>query len=78
MYTLKSLILISLQLQIFCLLFKISDYFGQKGTGDGEFQLPAGLQIDNKDRIYVVDSFNRRVQIFHYYGIAQAAEGRKQ
>jgi hypothetical protein len=39
--------------------------------------LPAGLQIDAHDRIYVVDSFNRRVEVFHYYGIA-AAEGRKQ
>jgi hypothetical protein len=26
----------------------------------------------------VVDSFNRRVQIFHYHGNAQPAEGRKQ
>ena len=43
-------------------------YFGQRGTGPGQFQLPAGLQIDNQDRIYVVDSFNRRVQVFHYYG----------
>lgn len=52
-------------------------YFGQKGTGLGEFQLPAGLQIDSQDRIYVVDSFNRRVEVFHYYGVAQAANGRK-
>jgi len=53
-------------------------YFGQRGTGPGEFQLPTGLQIDNQDRIYIVDSFNRRVQIFRYYGIAQAAEARRQ
>jgi DNA-binding beta-propeller fold protein YncE len=53
-------------------------YFGGRGTGSGQFQLPTGLQIDNHDRIYVVDSFNRRVQVFHYYGVAQAADGRKQ
>ncbi len=53
-------------------------YFGGKGTGAEQFQLPTGLQIDNYDRIYVVDSFNRRVQVFHYYGVTQTAEGRKQ
>jgi DNA-binding beta-propeller fold protein YncE len=53
-------------------------YFGGKGKGAEQFQLPTGLQIDNQDRIYVVDSFNRRVQVFHYYGVAQAADGRKQ
>jgi len=25
-----------------------------------------------------VDSFNRRVQVFHYYGIAQPGDGKKQ
>ena len=50
----------------------------RRGPGLGEFQLPTGLQIDNHDRIYVVDSFNRRVQVFHYYGVTQAAEGRKE
>ena len=44
-------------------------YFGQRGTGSGEFQLPAGLFIDRDDRIFVVDSFNRRVQVFHYFGL---------
>ncbi len=53
-------------------------YFGKKGTGLGDFQLPAGLQIDKQDRIYVVDSFNHRVEVFHYYGIGQPADGRKQ
>jgi hypothetical protein len=53
-------------------------YFGERGTGQGMFQLPTGLQIDKQDRIYVVDSFNRRVQVFHYYGIPPQAEVRKQ
>jgi NHL repeat len=43
-------------------------YFGSRGTEAGEFQLPTGLTIDAQDRIFVVDSFNRRIQVFHYYG----------
>jgi DNA-binding beta-propeller fold protein YncE len=52
--------------------------FGNRGTGLGEFQLPAGLFIDHDDRIFVVDSFNRRVQIFHYYGVAKSSSGGSQ
>ena len=48
-------------------------YFGAKGTHAGEFQLPAGLFIDHDDRIFVVDSFNRRVQVFHYVGLKSPA-----
>jgi len=48
-------------------------YFGSRGTRGGEFQLPAGLFIDRSDRIFVVDSFNRRVQVFHYYGLPKQA-----
>jgi DNA-binding beta-propeller fold protein YncE len=33
-------------------------YFGS------EFELPAGIYIDPRDRIYVADSYNRRVQVF--------------
>jgi DNA-binding beta-propeller fold protein YncE len=40
--------------------------FGDHGTGYGGFWLPAGLYIDDRDRIYVSDSSNRRVQIFRY------------
>jgi hypothetical protein len=50
-------------------------YFGGKGKGPGEFQLPTGLFIDHNDRIFVVDSFNRRVQVFHYYGLPKQARG---
>jgi DNA-binding beta-propeller fold protein YncE len=48
-------------------------YFGQPGSGPGEFQLPAGMFIDQDNRIFVVDSFNRRIQIFHYYGLPKQA-----
>jgi hypothetical protein len=44
---------------------------------NGEFQLPAGLFIDREDRIFVVDSFNRRVQVYRYFGLPkQARAGR--
>ncbi len=52
-------------------------YFGERGTGSGEFQLPAGLFIDHNDRIFVVDSFNRRMQIFHLLRLAKAGQGRR-
>jgi len=53
-------------------------YFGSRGTHAGEFQLPSGLYIDHDDRVFVVDSFNRRVQVFHYAGLkAQAGEAVK-
>jgi sugar lactone lactonase YvrE len=41
--------------------------FGGDGAAPGEFWLPTGLYIV-KDRIYVADSFNRRVQIFQFLG----------
>jgi sugar lactone lactonase YvrE len=47
-------------------------YFGQPGTGFGDFQLPAGLFIDRDDRVFVVDSYNRRVQAFRYFAATVA------
>jgi DNA-binding beta-propeller fold protein YncE len=40
--------------------------FGRSGSSAGELWLPAGLAIDDADRLYVVDSYNRRVQTFQY------------
>lgn len=34
--------------------------------GRGGFQIPQGISIDKNDRIYVADSFNRRVQVFQF------------
>jgi len=51
-------------------------YFGGHGTAPGEFQLPAGLAIDANDRVYVVDSYNRRVQVYRYQGLPKQAEAR--
>ena len=38
------------------------------GTGEGEFSLVHNLDIDSKDRVYVCDRQNCRVQIFDYDG----------
>jgi DNA-binding beta-propeller fold protein YncE len=40
--------------------------FGGAGNGPGRFWLASGIFIDANDRIYVADSFNGRVQLFHY------------
>ncbi len=37
-----------------------------EGHGRGEFWLPAGIHIDSSDRIWIADSYNRRVQVFRY------------
>jgi hypothetical protein len=49
-------------------------YFGGRGTHAGEFQLPTGLFIDHDDRIFIVDSYNRRIQVFHYFGIKKTTK----
>lgn len=41
--------------------------FGGDGAAPGEFWLPSGMYI-NENRIYVADSYNRRVQIFQFLG----------
>ena len=47
--------------------------FGQEGHGPGEFWLPTGIFIEHgtgptgpADRIYIADSYNRRIQVFDY------------
>jgi sugar lactone lactonase YvrE len=48
------------------------------GTNFGRFLLPAGLCIDRHDRVYLVDSYNRRVQVFQYHALLQTATGAEQ
>jgi DNA-binding beta-propeller fold protein YncE len=36
-----------------------------KGTGPDQFLVPHGLTMDSRDNLYVVDSFNHRIQKFH-------------
>jgi DNA-binding beta-propeller fold protein YncE len=43
---------------------KFAFSFGRKGSGDGEFLYPLGIDIDDGNRVYVADSGNHRVQIF--------------
>lgn len=40
--------------------------FGGEGDGPGEFALPSGITIDQGDRIWIADTYNRRVQVFQY------------
>ena len=37
--------------------------FGSEGTTNGKFKSPMGLALDERDRLYVADSGNNRVQI---------------
>jgi hypothetical protein len=50
--------------QIFDRQGRYLDSFGSQGQGAGEFWMPSGLYIDDRDRIYVADSYNARIQIF--------------
>ena len=38
--------------------------WGGRGTGDGQFDVPAGIAVDSAGDVYVVDSENDRVQKF--------------
>jgi DNA-binding beta-propeller fold protein YncE len=55
-------------IQIFDLSGRLLLNLGEGGTGPGEFGLPAGIAIGADNRIYVADSYNRRVQVFQYLG----------
>lgn len=43
---------------------KFAFSFGRKGSGDGEFRFPLGIDIDGSGRVYIADSGNHRIQIF--------------
>ncbi len=58
-------------MQVFDRQGRLLYYFGQKGSGFGEFQLPTGLFIDRHDRVFVVDSYHRRVQVFQYFALGK-------
>jgi sugar lactone lactonase YvrE len=38
--------------------------FGRNGMGVGEFNSPAGLCVDGRNRLYISDTNNGRVQVF--------------
>ena len=39
-------------------------YFGSQGHAKEQFWMPGGIYIDDKDYIYVADTYNSRIQIF--------------
>jgi hypothetical protein len=41
---------------------------GGEGGAPGEFVLPSGVWIDRRDRVFVADTHNSRVQIFQFLG----------
>ena len=49
--------------------------FGEEGDGEGQFNLPWGITIDNQDNVYVADWENHRVQKFSPEGTFLAAFG---
>lgn len=55
------------RVQIFNQRGKLLLVFGGDGGAPGELWLPSGLFIEH-DRIYVADSYNRRVQVFQFLG----------
>ena len=40
--------------------------FGELGDQDGQFAYPNGIAVDSRDRIYVTDRENNRVQVWSY------------
>lgn len=41
---------------------------GKRGTGNGEFNYPTSIWIDNEGIVYVIDAMNYRVQLFNKEG----------
>jgi len=48
---------------------------GTSGTGDGVFNLPWGLDVDDDDNLYVADNYNHRIQKFSSAGTFLTAWG---
>ncbi|RIK63325.1 MAG: hypothetical protein DCC65_16115 [Planctomycetota bacterium] len=51
--------------------------FGQRGSGDGEFNFPAGMTWSDAVGLVIADSMNFRVQIFDASGAFKRAFGKK-
>jgi DNA-binding beta-propeller fold protein YncE len=47
---------------------KFIKWWGGKGTGPGQFNVPHSIAIDSKGRVYVADRSNNRIQIFNQSG----------
>jgi DNA-binding beta-propeller fold protein YncE len=53
------------RIQIFDSSGKFIAKAGKKGVSIGEFNRPSGIAVDRNDTIYVADTENHRIQIFH-------------
>ena len=42
--------------------------WGSPGTGNGQFDIPSGIAVDNSGNVYVADTANNRVQKFDASG----------
>ncbi len=42
--------------------------FGESGEGNQQFRGPGGIWTDSKDRVFIADSGNRRIQVFQLAG----------
>jgi sugar lactone lactonase YvrE len=47
--------------------------FGHAGAGAEEFKEPSGMWIDSRDRIYIADTDNSRIQVFQPVPINNAS-----
>ena len=47
---------------------KFIKQWGEHGSGPGQFEVPHGIAIDSKGRIFVADRNNKRIQIFDQDG----------
>jgi streptogramin lyase len=47
---------------------KLMKFWGTKGSGPGQFDTPHSIAIDSKDRVYVADRGNKRIQVFDQDG----------
>jgi hypothetical protein len=47
---------------------KFIKQWGEHGAGPGQFEVPHGISIDSKGRIFVADRGNKRIQIFDQDG----------
>lgn len=42
---------------------------GERGVGEGQFEWPKGVTVDDRDNILVADTLNRRVVMFSPDGV---------